>query len=152
MAVPAPEWARGSSVAETSDWLDWSQVVRSCWTRQMPAWTSDKSCPFPQCPDIWGKGSYSSMRHHPTCQDSVLLLSACCLLLFHWWNPALSVVGQELGCLLQWPSGTCLPVLRTVHTVRGIILVLRVERVAECCLASQLEDSALKGIEPWLRS
>lgn len=99
-----------------------------------------------------GKGSYSSMRHCHTCQDSILLLSTCCLLSFHLWIPALSVVGQELGCLLELPSGTCLPVLRNVHTVRGIILVLSVERVGECCLASQLEHSALKWIEPWLRS
>lgn len=63
------------------------------------------------------------------------------------------MVGQELGRLLQSLSDTSLPAPRTpAQLVKGITLVLSVKRVGKCLLASQLEYSVLKRVEPWLRA
>lgn len=97
--------------------------------------------------------TYSSTRHGHICQESILLLSACCLLSFHLWKSALPVVGQEPGRLLQSLSDTCFLALRTpAQIVNGITLVLSIKRVGKCLLASGPEYSVLKRIEPWLRT
>lgn len=89
--------------------------------------------------------THSSRRHDHICQESILLLSARCLLSLRLWKSALSVVGQELGRLLQWLSDTCLPALRTpAQIVNGITLVLSVKRGGKCLLASGLQYSVLK--------
>lgn len=91
------------------------------------------------------------MRHHHTartvscsCQPVVSSSSPC--------EPSPVCGGTGAGLAAAVTQWLLPPALRTVLTVRGIILVLSAERVAKCCLASQLEDSALKWIEPWLRS
>lgn len=97
--------------------------------------------------------THSSTRHGNICQKSIQLLSASGLLSLHFWKSALSVVGQELGCLLQSLSDTCLPALRTpAQIVSGIILVLSIKRVGKCLLASGLQYSGIKWTEPWFRT
>lgn len=97
--------------------------------------------------------THNSGRHGHMCRASILLASACCLLSSHLWKSALSVVGWELGCLLQSLSDTCLPAPRTPpQKLSGITLVLTVKGVGKCLLASGLEHTVLKWIEPWLRT
>lgn len=69
------------------------------------------------------------------------------------WKLALSVVGQEVSCLLQLLSGSCLTTPRTsAQIVNGITLVLSVKSVGKCLLAPGLEYLVLKQIESWLRT
>lgn len=79
------------------------KIVLNQTDASLETWHILSLCLIPWFSDIWQKGSYSSTRHHCICQDSVLPLSACCLLLFHLWNPALSVVGQSWAACCSDP-------------------------------------------------
>lgn len=142
-AVSVPALPIGLSIASTSGWRD---------HRSEDHVELDKR----QCSQMTGR---KAVMH--ICYESILLLPACCLHTSRMWKSTPSVVGP---CLLKkkqlankWAGLSSavtewhLPSNPKSSCPARIALVLSVNCVGKSLLASGLQHSVLKQIEPWLK-